>query len=126
MTTKIKNLFTGYLKEKFIFGWARPRKNRIVLFVVLFLCLLMFSFAPYFNLVFNFYLVALVATVLAPFVLDMDPKLFFIVATILLVLALPAQFFDPNTAETLGNYVFIALLSGVLRSFVLSWRRATD
>lgn len=102
--------------ESGVLEWLEHRKYRLLLFVFMGAMLWVLAGLPYINLFFNLYLVIFIAVVLAAFVLDINARLFFIVAPALLVVAFLAWFVDKDIAARLVEYIFIILLSGILRT----------
>lgn len=102
--------------EQGVLEWLGRRKYRIPLFVFIVLMIWFISRAPYFNLFFNLYLVVFVSIVLSAFVLDINARLFFAVVPIIFLGALFLWFIEKDIAERLGEYAFIILLSGILRT----------
>ncbi len=102
--------------ERSILIWLRVRKYRLSFFIFVVAILFTFSHAPYINLFLNSYLIILISVILAPFILDIDARPFFVIALALFIVTFFMWFFDKNGAETLGEYIFIILLSGVLRT----------
>ena len=101
--------------EKVILGWTWIRRYRITLFGVIILLLVIISKAPYINLFFSDYLVLFFATILAPFILDIDEKPLFILGLFLLILTIILWMIDDDTGGFIINYLFIILFSGVLK-----------
>lgn len=111
--------------ERSIFMWAQVRRYRITLFIFVVLLLILLSRAPYTNLFFNSYFVILVGAVLAPFILDIDARPFLVTSMILFVLMFIVWFFDRDNAEAIANYIFILLLSWILRT-LFSFEKASS
>ena len=102
--------------ERNVLGWLEYRKYKLPLFIFTLFMLWILSRAPYINLFFTSYFFILAAVVLAPFILNIDARLFFVSSVVLLLVAFFAWLIDRDTAEKLAEYIFIILLSGILRT----------
>lgn len=100
---------------KIVLTWILARKYRLVFFSVVVGFLVALSQAPYANLLFDSYLIILVSTVLSPYILSIDARPFFIVSLALFAVTAIVWFVNWEEAEIITDYVFIILLSGVLR-----------
>lgn len=108
--------------ERDLFRWILPRRYRLVFLLFVISLLVVTKFIPYVNLLFlNPYLIVLVSLILTPFILDVDPKIFFVVGIGCFFLA-GLLWFTGQTeeAEVLTEYIFVILLSGSLRAFLSS------
>src|SRR3990167_640286 len=114
---QIKKIDVNFVKnaEKLIFDWIWIRRYRLTLFGFIILLLVIISKAPYINLFFSDYLVLFFATILAPFILDIDEKPLFILGLFLLILTIILWMIDDDTGGFIINYLFIILFSGVLK-----------
>ena len=107
------------LTESAILKWVRIRRYRLLLFIIVVTLLLIFSNAPYINLFLNSYLIILISIALAPLVLNLSARLFFLTALILILPALLLSI-SPHQEEeagVIGEYIFILLFSGVVKTF---------
>ena len=102
--------------ERNVLGWLEYRKYKLPLFIFTLFMLWILSRAPYINLFFTSYFFILTTVVLAPFILNIDARLFFVSSVVLLLVAFFAWLIDRDTAEKLAEYIFIILLSGILRT----------
>src|SRR3989344_7716148 len=114
---KIKKMDVNLAKtvEKTIFVWIWIRRYRITLFGIIILLLIIISRAPYINLFFSEYLILFFATILAPFILDIDEKPLFVLSLLLLILTFFLWVIDDDTGGLIINYLFIILFSGMLK-----------
>lgn len=103
-----------------ILTWILARKYRLVFFSMVVGFLVVLSHAPYINLLFDSYLVILASAVLSPFILSIDARPFFIVSLVLFVVTVIVWFVHWEEAEVIADYIFIILLSGVLRELFSS------
>lgn len=106
--------------EIVILKWIQVRRHKLPFFIFIVGLLILLSHAPYINLFFSSYLVILASVVLVPFVLDIDTKPFFVISICLFILTLVAWFADRDGAETIAEYIFVTLLSGILRALFSS------
>lgn len=106
--------------ERVILKWIWFQRYRVPLFILAVLLLTGFSLAPYINLFFNSYLIIFMSVVLAPFILDIDDRLFFAIAIVLFTLAFIVWFIDRDNAEAITIYIFIILFSGVVKALFSS------
>lgn len=103
-----------------ILEWVRVRRYKLPLFIFIIGSLMLLSHTPYINLFFSSYLVILTSVVLTPFILDISAKPFFITFVYLFIFTLVAWFVDNDGAEMIAEYIFIILLSGILRALFSS------
>ncbi len=116
---KLIKLSTEKLGKNFS-NWILSRKYRLILFILVLAVLRASDTVPYVNLIVNPYLIVLIAVVLCPLILDIDPKPLFIIGTMGFLLAALLWFMGQiDEAETLGEYVFIVLISGTLKAFLV-------
>lgn len=103
--------------ERVIFHWIRVRKHRLPLLIIIVIMLAIISNAPYINLFLNNYLIIFISVTLAPLILDIGERPFFIAALLLLVLSLlfVLSGHRREEAEMVGGYIFILLFAGLLR-----------
>ncbi|MBI2268243.1 MAG: hypothetical protein HYU80_02205 [Candidatus Blackburnbacteria bacterium] len=107
--------------EKTLFQWILPKRYRLVLLLFVISMLTAAGFAPYFNLILNFYIIVLVSLVLTPIILNVDSKIFFVVGIVCFFLAALLWFMgQTEEAEVLTEYIFIILLSGSFKAFLSS------
>lgn len=106
--------------ENSFWQWIWQRRYRIPLFFLLVLLIILFSNAPYVNLLFSYFFIIFISLLITPFVLDIDAKYFFILSMIFFVIAFIVWFSDREFAEVIGNYIFIVLFSGVLKAYFSS------
>lgn len=104
-------------QEKAFRQWTYVRKYRIPLFVLLVALLYAFSNAPYMNLFLNAYFIILICVILSPFILKIDARFFILAAISLFLYAFIIWFTDQDRAEMIGNYIFILLLTGVMKTY---------
>lgn len=114
---RIKKIDVNLVKrvEKVVLGWIWIRRYRIALFIILVLLLIAISKAPYINLFFSEYLILFFATILAPFILDINEKPLFILGLFLLILTIILWIIDDDTGGFIINYLFIILFSGIFK-----------
>ena len=106
--------------ERIILKWIWVQRYRVPLFVLAVLFLIGISLAPYINLFFNSYLIIFMSVILAPFILDIDDRLFFAIAIVLFTLAFIMWFIDSDSAEAITTYIFIILFSGIVKALFSS------
>lgn len=107
--------------EKIFAVWVFRKRHRIVLFVFAVLLLFTAFFIPYLNLFINSFLIFSTALILAPFILDIDSKVFFVIGIILFFLTFVLWSVNQlEEAEILTEYIYIILLSGSLKSLFSS------
>lgn len=106
--------------EVSILRWVQVRRYRLPFLIFVVGSLMFLSHAPYINLFFGSYLVILTSVVLTPFILDISAKPFFITFVYLFIFTLVAWFVDKDGAEMIAEYIFIILLSGILRALFSS------
>src|SRR3989344_7318295 len=107
--------------EKSLFQWILPRRNRLAFLLFVISILVTADFTPYTNLLLNPYLIVLISLILVPLVLDLDPRIFFVLG---IICFFPAMFLwfigQTEEAEVLTEYIFIILLSGSFKTFLSS------
>lgn len=118
MIKKLKSLDIERYEKNFA-RWAYASRYRIITLTLVVLILMSTFFMPYLNLVVTSYYIILISLVLAPFILDMEAKVFLVAGLILFCLV----FFvwtlgKTEEAESLANYVYIFLLSGSLKALL--------
>lgn len=98
-------------------SWIDIRKYRLILFSLVAIILLVFSYTPYTNLLINLTLVIFLSVLMAPFMLDLDEKLYFGVIIFLLFLVLFLYVTNQREeAELVSQLIYILFLSGSLRA----------
>src|SRR3989344_3539476 len=104
---QIKKIDVNFVKnaEKLIFDWIWIRRYRLTLFGFIILLLIIISKAPYINLFFSDYLILFFATILAPFVLDIDDGPLFILSLFFLMLSIVLWVIDEDTGGYVINYL---------------------
>lgn len=106
--------------ERSLFRWVFLKRYRLVFLLFIVSVLVAAGFAPYINLILNPYLVVLIFLIFTPFVLDLDPKIFFVVGIVCFFPAALLWFTGQiEEAEVLVEYVFVILLSGSFKAFLL-------
>lgn len=98
-----------------VLTWILTRKYRLVFFGIVVSLLVAVSHAPYINLLFDSYLIILISTILSPFILNIGARPFFIVSLVLFAVTVIVWFVNWEEAEIITDYIFIILLSGILR-----------
>lgn len=107
--------------EKGLAVWVIRKRHRIVLFIFVVSLLITTFFIPYLNLLVNSYVIFSTSLLLAPFILDLDPKLFIITGIFFFFLAFFLWSVNQiEEAETLTEYIYIILLSGSLKALFSS------
>lgn len=107
--------------KKSLLQWGFSRRRRLIFLLFVISMLVAADFAPYTNLLLNFYLIVLVSLVLTPFILDVDPKVFLAVGIVsFFMIALLWFAGQIEEAEILTEYIFVILLSGSFRAFLSS------
>ncbi len=105
--------------ERYLARWFYVKRYRLVAFSFVVLLLLSTFFVPYLNLIVTSYFLILIALVLAPFVLDIDPKIFFVTGITLFFLTFIVWSLGrAEEAESIANYIYIILLSGSLKALL--------
>ncbi|TSC90507.1 MAG: hypothetical protein G01um10145_179 [Microgenomates group bacterium Gr01-1014_5] len=115
---KLKLLDVGKV-EKYLARWIYTKRYRLITFSFIILLLLSSFFVPYLNLIVTSYLLIFLAFVLAPFVLDIDAKIFIVTGITLFFLTFIVwSLGQTEEAESIANYVYIILLSGSLKALL--------
>lgn len=102
--------------ERQILRWIWVRRYRMILFILSVLFLIIFSKAPYVNLFFNSYLIMFVSAILAPLILDIDDKPFFVTIFLFFSILPFVWLTDRDSSQVLTNYIFILLFSAVIKA----------
>ena len=107
------------IEERFL-KFILERRYKLPFFVFVTTAILVFSNAPYINLVMNSYLSIFIVILLAPLIIDINIAPLFIMAVALFVIAIIWWFIDPYGAEIIGNYIFIILFAGIVKALFSS------
>ena len=108
--------------EKKVWYWIKTRRFRLPFFIFLVAIIIIFFKAPYINLFFNSYFIFFISLILAPFILDIDAKYFFILAVIFFGFAIMLFLLNKDELEMIGNYIFIFLFSGSIKMLFSSYQ----
>lgn len=113
MREKLENL------EKIIFNWVVFNRHRIVFLALVSLLIVLLSFLPYVNLLILKELIPVIIFIAAIFILDLDETKIIKLGILILVVALFLFLIDRlETAEILGNYLYLIFLTAVLKNIL--------
>lgn len=105
--------------EKDLGQWLFLRRYRLIVLVVVLSGLVTASKLPYLNVFVSSYLIIFISLVIIPFILKIRAKVLIAIGiSLFFVVFIYWIFGRADEAEKLTEYIYIILLSGVLKSFL--------